>query len=567
MKNRWVIEKENPKLRDRMAKSLGLCPITAQILINRGIKTEAEAESFLNAGLFDIPSPNLIKGMDAAVGRIRQALERAEKVAIYGDYDVDGVTATALFYIFLKNLGADISYYNPDRLKEGYGINSDAISKLKEAGVSLVVSGDCGITAAAEVEEAKRIGVDFIITDHHETPPTIPAAVSVLNPHQPGCPYPGKEITGVGVIFNLVIALRRSLRESGFFKSRPEPNLGDYLDLVALGTVSDCASLTNVNRIFVKEGIKRMQSPKRPGTAALKEASGIRGVVGSFDIGFKLGPRINASGRLMSADVAVRLLISDDIAMAREYASALSRENSKRQAMEREILADAIAQIESNPNFLASSSLALASDSWHAGVIGIVASRLVERYEKPVVLIAVGEDGAGKGSGRSVPGVNIYEALRACEDLFDRFGGHELAAGMSIQKGKIDEMRARFERAVSLAAGRYVSTLRIDALCDMEHIDEALVSDLDRLAPFGIGNPEPTLLAKFAEVISCRTLKGGHLKIKFRRGDGELEGVWFNAAENLTLPSRMDVVFTPEFNSWNGNREVRVRIRDADWGG
>src|SRR5574341_1822116 len=262
MKKHWVVEKENPKLNEKLVKALGISPITAQVLINRGIKDEAEAELFLKSTLFDLPSPYLLKGMDKAVERIKRAIQRKEIIAIYGDYDVDGVTATSLFYTFLKNLGASVTYYNPDRLKEGYGVNLQAIKKLKNDGVSLIISGDCGITAWKEVQEAKKIDVDFIVTDHHEPPEIIPEAVSVLNPHQMGCPYPGKEIAGVGVIYNLTIALRRALRESGFFR-KDEPNLGDYLDLVALGTVSDCAPLTNVNRILVKEGMKRMTNPKR----------------------------------------------------------------------------------------------------------------------------------------------------------------------------------------------------------------------------------------------------------------------------------------------------------------
>ncbi|MCH8013705.1 MAG: DHH family phosphoesterase, partial [Candidatus Dadabacteria bacterium] len=247
-KNNWTIEKENPKLRDKLAKSLQISPITAQILVNRGIENETEANLFLNCTLFDLPSPYLMKGMDRAVERIKKALENNERIAIYGDYDVDGVTSTALLYSFLKVLKANVTYYNPDRLKEGYGINIDAVKKLAEQGVSLIISGDCGITAVKEIEQAKELGVEFIVTDHHQPPQELPRAVSILNPKLSECKYPGKEIVGVGVIFNLVIALRRALRDEGFFKNG-EPNLGDYLDLVALGTVADCAPLLDVNRI------------------------------------------------------------------------------------------------------------------------------------------------------------------------------------------------------------------------------------------------------------------------------------------------------------------------------
>ncbi|HEX3036818.1 MAG TPA: single-stranded-DNA-specific exonuclease RecJ [Thermodesulfobacteriota bacterium] len=565
MKKHWVIEKENPKLRDKITKTLGVSAVTAQVLINRGVKSETEAELFLKSTLFDLPSPYLLKGMDKAINRIKTAIENKEKIAIYGDYDVDGVTATALFFTFLKNLDANITYYNPDRLKEGYGVNLEAIKKLKSENVSLIISGDCGITAWKEVEEARKLNVDFIVTDHHKPPEILPDAVSVLNPLQPGCLYPGKEITGVGVIFNLAIALRRTLRDSGFFKNN-EPNLGDYLDLVALGTVADCAQLTNVNRIFVREGMARMLKPKRIGVRALKEVSGIRDVVNCFDIGFKLGPRVNASGRLNSASVAVELLISEDLLKARELANILNQENSRRQGIEEKILQDAISQVESSPESLASNSLVLASPEWHPGVIGIVASRIVERYGRPAILIAVGENGIGKGSGRSVEGINIYAALSECQELFEQFGGHELAAGISIKEENIDEFRKRFQKAVESSDGDFISKLRIDKVIDLAEVSESLVSELDLIAPFGIGNPEPVFLAKSVEVVSRRLLKDKHLSLRLKCGDRAYDAIWFNLREPIDVPDQIDMVFTPEFNTWNGKKEVRLRIRDIDFG-
>ncbi len=563
MKRHWIIEKENPKLKEKLSRSLGISPISAQILISRGIKDETEAESFLKSGLFDLPSPYLLKGMDIAIERIKRAIEGREKIAIYGDYDVDGVTATALFYTFLKNLGSDITYYNPDRLKEGYGINIDAIRKLKIQGVSLIISGDCGITAHKEIEEAKKIGIDFIVTDHHKPPEMIPKAVAVLNPHQIGCPYPGKEIAGVGVIFNLVVALRRSLRDSGFFK-KEEPNLGDYLDLVALGTIADCASLTNVNRIFAKEGMKRMSNPRRPGIAALKEVSGVGGEVNSYDVGFKLGPRINAGGRLQSAGVAVELLISNDLERARGLARILNNENSKRQRIEEEIFSDAISQIEGNPRFLESKSLVLSSPNWHPGVIGIVASRIVERYRRPTVLIAIGEDGIGKGSGRSVEGINLYESLCECREPLEQFGGHELAAGISIREEKIDEFRDRFEMAVSKRDGDFIK-LKIDCALDLADITDSIVSELDLIAPFGIGNPEPVFLSKSVDVISHRLFKNKHLSLRLKQKGSVFDAIWFNIREPIIVPDQIDIVFIPEINIWNGKRKIRLKIKDIDW--
>jgi single-stranded-DNA-specific exonuclease len=563
MKKHWIVEKENPKLKEKLSRALGISSISVQVLLNRGIKDDAEAESFLKSNLFDLPSPYLLKGMDRAIERTKRAITKGEKIAIYGDYDVDGVTATALFYMFLKNLGTAITYYNPDRLKEGYGINLNAIKKLKNQGASLIISGDCGITACKEIEEAKKLDIDFIVSDHHKPPETLPEAVAILNPHQVGCHYPGKEIAGVGVIFNLAIALRRALRDSGFFKGE-EPNLGDYLDLVALGTIADCASLTNVNRIFAKEGMKRMSNPRRYGIAALKEVSGIGGEINSYDVGFKLGPRINAGGRLQSAGIAVELLISEDLGKARELAKILNHENSNRQKIEEEIFSDAVSQVEREPRFLEANSLVLSSHKWHPGVVGIVASRIVERYRRPAVLIAIGEEGIGKGSGRSVEGINLYESLSECRESFEQFGGHELAAGISIKEERIDEFRDRFEKTVSQRDGDFFK-LKIDCILDLAKITDSVVSELDLLAPFGIGNPEPVFLSKSVEVISQRFFKDKHLSLKLRQTGSVFDAIWFNLKEPISVPNQIDVVFMPEINEWNGKREIRLKIRDIDW--
>jgi single-stranded-DNA-specific exonuclease len=564
MKNNWIIEKENPKLRDKLAKSLQISPITAQILVNRGIENETEANLFLNCTLFDLPSPYLMKGMDRAIERIKKALENNERIAIYGDYDVDGVTSTALLYSFLKVLKANATYYNPDRLKEGYGINIDAVKKLAEQGVSLIISGDCGITAVKEVEQAKELGVEFIVTDHHKPPQELPQAVSILNPKLSECKYPGKEIVGVGVIFNLVIALRRALRDEGFFKNG-EPNLGDYLDLVALGTVADCAPLLDVNRILVKEGIKRMQSPKRLGVQALKEASSIKGEVTSYDLGFKLGPRINASGRMSTADNAVALFISENLEEARELAKELNEKNSNRQSTEAEIIKEAISLLESNPALIGTNSIVLASRNWHPGIIGIVASRIVERYEKPTMLIAITEDGVGKGSGRSLEGINIYAALSECRELFLQFGGHEQAAGLSIREENVEKFREMFDKALENSEEQYEKKLKVDCAIELDSLTDSLISEFELLQPFGIGNPEPALLSRTVEVVSQRIFKDKHLGFKVKKGTKLFDAIWFNMKEPFTLPDKVDMVFTPEFNKWNGKKEIRLRVKDVSW--
>ncbi len=563
MKENWIICKRSPDLQKKISEKLSLSPVTAQVLINRGVNSEVEAESFINSSLFDLPSPFLMKGMDKAVERLSEAVLNKEKVAIYGDYDVDGITSTSLLFNFLSELGTDVVYYNPDRLTEGYGINIDAVRSLSEKDVSLIVSGDCGITAWKEVQEAKELGIDFIITDHHQPPEKIPEAVAVLNPHLEGCRYPGKEITGVGVIFNLVIALRRSLRDRGFFQ-KGEPNLGNYLDLVALGTVADCAPLLNINRIFVKEGIKRMQVPRRSGLMALKEVSMLDGEISSTDIGFRLGPRINAVGRLDNARSAVELFITGNLGEAREIAKVLNEQNSARQDLERKILDQAISMIENNPEYKAASALVLASREWHSGVIGIVASRIVERYKKPAFLIAVDEEGTGKGSGRGVEGIDLYQIISQFDDILVQYGGHELAAGITIREEDIDTFRDMFNSRTASLGDIYSATLKIDCEIDLDDLDHGVVGELSSLEPFGIGNPQPVLLARDVKVLSSRLFKDRHTGLKVRKSGNVFDAIFFNAVYT-DLPDLIDVVFSPEFNKWNGRTDIRLTVKDLYW--
>lgn len=563
MKDNWFLAEQSPKIRDNLSKKLNISPITAQILINRGIKNEVEAESFLNPTLFDLPSPFLMKDMEKAVDRILGAVLNNEKIAIYGDYDVDGITATSLFHSFFKLIDVEVYYYNPDRLIEGYGINFDAVKKLKEKGVRLIVSGDCGITAWKEVEQAKEIGIDFIITDHHKPPEKLPDSVAVLNPHQPGCKYPSDEIAGVGVIFNLLVALRRALRDKNFFKNG-EPNLGDFLDLVALGTVADCAPIINVNRLMVKEGIKRISRTKRKGLIALKEVSSIGGEVSTFDLGFKLGPRINAVGRLGSADAAVELLITDDLNKARHIAKAINQENANRQNVEAVILEEVLEMVEDNKEFLDSNSLVLASKDWHPGVIGIVASRICEKYQKPAFLISIDENGIGKGSGRGVEGINLYTVLSSVGDIFEQFGGHELAAGIVISEDKINLFRKKLSECIKKLGNKTKKELKIDCKIDLSDVDDDLVNELNILAPFGIGNPEPVFLAESVDVISKRVFKNKHMGLKVKKGKVQFDAIWFNLKEMISITDVIDIVFTPEFNNWNGKKSIRFNVKDIN---
>ena len=565
MKSNWVLAPPNDKLSSTISEGLSLSPITAQVLINRGIKSEIEAEAFLNPKLFDLPSPNLMKDMDKAIERLGSALNGNHKVAIYGDYDVDGVTSTSLFYKFLKDLGMEVITYNPDRINEGYGINTGAIDKLHEKNTDLIISCDCGITAYDEVEYAKSLDIDFIITDHHLPPEKVPDAVAVLNPNQKGCNYPDKNIAGVGVIFNFAIAFRRHLRDNGHFNDN-EPNLGDFLDLVALGTVADCAAVTNTNRIYIREGIKRMQKPKRAGIRALKEVSGINSKLNSFDIGFKLGPRINAAGRLDNPGVAVELLTVDDLQKAKEIAENLNNENIKRQNIEKNIFDEAVATLENSPELKNMSAIVMGSANWHQGVIGIVASRICDMYNKPVFLIAIDEEGTGKGSGRSVEGVDLHKILGSLEDVLVSFGGHKMAAGITIKEENIEKFSEQFSDIVSMIQlNTNGKKIEIDKKLEFAQLDLDLAIEIARLAPYGIGNNEPLFLIQSANIKSQKVFKNKHLGITFSKDNNTYSGIWFNLKEIVKLPEYVDIVFSLQVNEWQGKKELRINIKDVYW--
>lgn len=561
-KRKWVVAKPAKGPVEKISAKLGILPITAGILVNRGINSAEDAEAFLSASLSDLPSPFLMKGMEEAVARLCRCVYEKEKIAVYGDYDVDGVTATSLLTGFLRALGCDVTYYIPDRFKEGYGVNSTALRDLKQKQVNLVISVDCGITAVDEVAQAHTLGMDFIVTDHHSFCGRLPEAVAVLNPRQADCRYPGKEVSGVGVAFNLALALRRTLREEGFFETVEEPNMGDFLDLVSLGTVSDRVPVGNVNRIMLKEGLKRMRSPKRPGLCALKEVSGIGDGIEVFDLGFRLGPRINAAGRLDSADKAVDLLLAESKEDAFLLAEFLDKRNSERRGIEERILRDATRMVESVPECSNSNSFVLSSREWHRGVVGIVASSLAGSFGKPAFLISVDENGVGRGSGRSFGGIDIFSVLSKCGDLLVEFGGHAYAAGVTILEEKIDLFREQFSEELEKSGQKPENRLDIDSEISLASISDILVSEIESLSPFGEGNPEPLFLSKAVSVVSQNLLKNQHVMFRVKKNGSVFNCIWFYASRKR-LPEKMDLVFALRFNVRNGEREPRFFIKDA----
>ena len=564
-KRRWIETEVDGGAAERLAGALSLHPLAARVLAARGILEPAAAEAFIAARIADLPDPFTMKGMDGAVARIARALEQGERIACYGDYDVDGVTSTTLLSGFLRAAGGDVVTYIPHRLVEGYGLNGEAVAKLAAQGVKLLVTLDCGITAAAEVKTAAELGLDTVVVDHHTVPVELPAAAAILNPHQPGCPYPSKDLAAVGVTFALVMALRRRLREAGRFgAARPEPNLKDALDLVALGTVADVVHLVGANRLLVRAGLEVLAQTRRVGLRALKRVAGIPDgqPVSAGQVGFRLAPRINAAGRLDDAGRGVRLLQETDATRAQALAEELDRENQSRQEIERRILdeatEDARARVKQGVR-----GLVLARDGWHAGVVGIVASRITERFHRPAVLIAL-EDGAGKGSGRSIERFHLDDALAACSAHLVRFGGHKHAAGVTVARDAVEGFRLAFEAhaAERLGPDDLVPRTRIDGWVSAPEVTERAAEDLNRLAPYGAGHPEPVFAMRGAPERARPVGAGGaHLKLAFGRG---LDAIGFGLGDRLSLCSggAVEAAFTVGFDEWDGTRRLQLRLKD-----
>jgi single-stranded-DNA-specific exonuclease len=546
-------------------KELGISSLTAQVLYNRGIVNAEQARRFISPALSDLPDPFLMKDMDKAVWRIAKAILQKEKITLFGDYDVDGTTATALLFLFLEKAGSMVDFYLPHRLKEGYGLNPEAVKKIHARGTKLMITADCGISNADEIRWAMANGLEVIVTDHHEVPDNLPPALAILNPKQKNCPYPFKELAGVGVAFNLVIGLRSNLREKGFWNDTGVPNLKEYLDLVALGTVADAVPLLEVNRLLVKHGLGQLTHSTRPGILALKEVSGMGGTpVDTTGINFRFAPRINAAGRMEEAGEALRLLLSENEEEARKIVAHLDQLNSHRQRIEEKILAEAKKMIGSPAMARGKKSFVLASADWHPGVIGIVASRLTAEYYRPTILIALKEN-LGKGSGRSIDPFSLYEGLKACRASMETFGGHEQAAGLVIRAECIPNFIQAFEEVVSasLQEEDFIPRLAIDAIARLDQMNESFLSELESLSPFGTGNPEPVLALENLNVLDSRLVGKSHLRLRIKEGRVTRKAIGFNMASWHPLSGEhMKMAFTPSIGFFQGKRTLELKIVD-----
>ena len=561
MQKRWVIKEISDATIRGMSGELGIGAVTARILAGRGIDTAEAGLRFLSPTFSAMHDPFRMKGIESALDRLMLARKKSEILCIYGDYDVDGICGTALLVSFLRRVGFICDYFIPNRFDDGYGLNEDALRHIIATGCSLVMSVDCGITSLHEAAFCRQAGVDLIILDHHSPGDSLPIAAAVINPLQPGCGYPFTMLAGVGVAFNLLVALRSRMRREGAFCADDEPDLRNWLDLVALGTIADVVPLVDQNRIYAHYGLQQLENSSRPGITALKKVAGIRDRVTCGQVGFRLAPRLNAVGRMESAVPGVELLLSMNAEECAIIAEELDSANAERQAVERCMLEQAVAMVDGGAGPLRK-SIVLASSDWHQGVAGIVASRLVERYHRPTILIAVDEYGAAKGSGRSIPGFHLLEALHACSGYLERYGGHRHAAGVGLKAENIDGFADAFEKAAERILGdtELVPLLDIDAdICPVE-VNCALACELCRLEPFGAGNPEPTLMMRGVTVVDRQIVGDGHLKLRLSSGGVVFDAIAFRQAECQT-DGLLDIAFFPEINRWNNSDRLQLRIK------
>lgn len=564
----WKIKDTGPKnIEELLAREFGFKPIISQLILNRHVGSLEEAHRYLHPSLNDLHSPFLMQDMKKGVNRLIKAIHDKEEVVIYGDYDADGITSVVVLYKFIKELTKHVAYYIPDRVQEGYGLKIPVIDQFKKRNVKLIITVDCGISDVEQIAYAQSIGIDTIVLDHHEISDQLPVAVACINPNRSDCSFPFKHLAGVGIAFNFVIALRGTLRKDGFWKDGVYPNLREYLDIVALGTIGDIAPLVDENRIFARIGLELIQEGKRPGIKALKEVSGIDGqLIDSFKASFCLIPRINAAGRIASALDAVELLLAENVNEARPLAEKLDLHNRRRQAMERDILNEILGRLGAKPDLVNINSLVFSSEKWHPGVVGIVASRLVDLFSRPAFVISL-KDGVGKGSGRSVSDFNIHKGLQQCASLLLSYGGHFRAAGISIKEDDIDEFACMLDEIIrnSVQSSEMVSQTIIDTECQLPDINLDLINQITQLAPFGCENPEPIFCIRNIKVSSPVIVGNSHLKMRLTSSGAAVNAIWFGMGKHLGAinGANLDVVFSPQINYWNGSSDIQLKMRDA----
>src|SRR5438128_744238 len=562
---RWDCNTCDETAANALAAAIRIEPAVARLLCQRGISDPGLAERFLNPSIDHLHDPWLLADMGPAVDRILSAIARRERIAVHGDYDVDGVTSTVIVRRVLEMLGADVVHFIPERLRDGYGLQPSAFDRLHAEGVSLVISVDCGIRGAEAARRARELGVELIITDHHEPDDELPAAYAVINPKRHDCQYPDKYLAGVGVALKLVQALCHRAGHDGW--------LPGFIKVAAIGTLADVVPLVGENRVIAKLGLDLLtKGPHKVGLRALLDVSGLSGkTIDSYHIGFMVAPRVNAAGRMSTPDIATRLLLAADETMAeeaRQLALQLDGENLRRQEEEAEILAAARKIVQTDPDIGARSVLVVAGEGWHRGVIGIVASKLVDTFHRPAIVLSV-EDDVAHGSCRSIPKFDMLGALERCAHLFIRFGGHRQAAGLAIDASRIRELRLAVNAVADEILGPedLMPRLRIDADLTFRGITGGVAAGVAALAPFGAGNPRPVFAARRVEIIDGpRVLKDRHLKMALKQGGRIVRAVAWRAAERADFltehKAAIDVAFSLEQNQYNGETYLDLSIAD-----
>jgi len=563
---RWEQEVCDDEAAGELARAAGVDPAVARLLILRGIADAESARRFLHPSLDHLHDPMRLAGMREAVDRLLKAVASGERIAVHGDYDVDGITATVILRRTLELLGGEVVHFVPDRMKDGYGLNAPAIERLHAEGARVVVSVDCGIRGAEAARRAKDLGVDLIITDHHEPDEDLPPALAVVNPKRRDCTYPDKNLAGVGVALKLVQALTARGGRGTWLPA--------FVKIAAIGTLADVVPLVGENRVIARLGLEQLsKGPHKAGLRALIESAGLAGKpIDSYHVSFMLAPRVNAAGRMSSPDLALRLLLAADDGMieeARALAGQLNAENERRQQEERAILAEARKVVETDPDVGARAALVVAGDGWHRGVIGIVASRLVDAFHRPVVVISIDGDTA-HGSCRSIPGFDMLEALTACSAHLEQYGGHRAAAGLTIHRSRIRAFREDLTRWADdrLGPDDLRPRLRLDGRLGFRQITPRLFEGLSQLAPFGVGNPKPMFWTPSAQVADGpRRLKERHLSMSLRHDGVALRGVFWRAADRAAeiaaAREGLDVAYTIERNTFNGTATLELSLADV----
>lgn len=576
MKKRWRIRPHDPQRIDALRRAIDVPAFVAQLLIARGLQEPTQARSFLDARLSGLRDPNELPGMPGAVDVIFRAMAAKKRIVVYGDYDVDGMTGTALLWECLKMLDADVGYYVPHRLEEGYGLNVDALKTLAEKGTSLIVTVDCGIASVDEAETASQLGIELVVTDHHQMTDTLPKAAAIVHPRLPGSSYPFGELCGAGVAFKLAWALCQRACDAQKVSERMKNFLMRSVALAAMGTVADVVPLVDENRIIVRHGLVTLKERPSLGLATMMRVCGIadKRSFDSEDIGFMLGPRLNASGRLGQAQLAVELLTTQSQERAEALAEYIEELNNSRQSLERSIFLAANKQAKAQLDSQDYAALVLAERGWHAGVIGIIAGRLAEKYHRPVVMISIDELGIkpAVGSARSVPGFDLCQALSQCSEHLISHGGHAAAAGLKIVPENIEAFREEFNEqvAVEITAEQQEADLWIDAEAPLSAFTLSSVSQIEQLAPFGQGNGRPMLCATGVDLAEAPKRIGGggrHLALKFSQHGMQMRGVAFGggdwADEMAAAEQPLKIAFRPYINEFRGRRTVELQL--ADW--